>query len=145
MKILVRSLDASKSNVKVCTIVFKMNTKKSEREIIFRLHVDGKSYNEIAGIVNKSKCTRHYYIRKSKNEGTFGNKARSGRSKKLTGREEKVIIRELKKNPTTSAPQLASMVADMFHKEVHTELCRRILRNNDFHREHRERRHTLIR
>ena len=97
MKILVRSLDASKSNVKVCTIVFKMNTKKSEREIIFRSHVDDKSYNEIAGIVNRSKCTRHYYIRKSKNEGTLANKARSDRSKKLTGREEKVIIRELKK------------------------------------------------
>ena len=25
------------------------------------------------------------------------------------------------------------MVADMFHKEVHPELCRPILRNNDFH------------
>ena len=25
------------------------------------------------------------------------------------------------------------MVADMFDKEVHSELCRRILRNNDFH------------
>ena len=24
------------------------------------------------------------------------------------------------------------MVADMFRKEVHQELCRRILRNNDF-------------
>ena len=33
----------------------------------------------------------------SKNEGTLANKARSGRPKKLTGRTEKVIIRELKK------------------------------------------------
>ena len=39
----------------------------------------------------------------------------------------------IKKNPTSSAPRLASMVADMFHKEVHPELCRLILRNNDFH------------
>ena len=36
MKILVRSLDVrtfSNSNVKVCTIVFKMNTKKSETKV----------------------------------------------------------------------------------------------------------------
>ena len=71
-------------------------------------------------------------IKKSKNEGTLRNKARPSRPKKLTGREEKVIIGELKKNATTSA-QLASMVADMVHKEVHPELRRRILRNNDFH------------
>ena len=92
----------SNSNVKVCTIVFKINTKrfktkKCEREIIFRLHENGKSYNEIAGIVNRSKSTIHYIIKKSKNEGTLANKDRSGRPKKLTGREEKVIIRELKK------------------------------------------------
>ena len=128
----------SNSNVKVCTIVFKMSTKESEtkkceREIIFRLHEDGKSYNEIAGIVNRSKSTIHYIIKKSKNVGTLANKARSGRPKKLTERKKKVIIHELKNNSTIAAPQLASMVADMFHKEVHPELYRRILRNYDFH------------
>ena len=90
----------SNSNVQVCTIVFKMNTKvwnkNCKREIIFRIHGDGKSYNEIGGIVNRS-YTIHYIIKTSKNEGTLANKARSGRPKKLTGRTEKVIIRELKK------------------------------------------------
>ena len=61
------------------------------------LYEDGKSYNEIAGIVNRSKSTIHYIIKKSKNKGTLAYKARSSRPKKLTGREEKVIIRELKK------------------------------------------------
>ena len=70
---------------------------KCEREITFRLHENGKSYNEIAEIVDRSKCTIHYIIKKSKNEETLANKARSDRSKKLTGREEKFIIRELKK------------------------------------------------
>ena len=41
--------------------------------------------------------TIHYIIKTSKNEGTLANKARSGRPKKLTGRTEKVIIRELKR------------------------------------------------
>ena len=36
-------------------------------------------------------------IKKSKNKGILANKARSGRPKKLAGREERVIIRELKK------------------------------------------------
>ncbi|CAK9806411.1 hypothetical protein ANTPLA_LOCUS4874 [Anthophora plagiata] len=105
-----------------------MNTKKSEtnkceREIILRLHEDGKSYNEIIEIVNRSKSTIHYIIKKSKNEGSLANKARSGRPKKLTGREKKVIIREIKKNLTTSAPQLA----------ISAETCRRILRSENFH------------
>ena len=48
-------------------------------------------------------------------------------------RGESYHSRIKKENPTTSISQLASMVVDMFDKEVHPELCRRILRNNDFH------------
>ena len=96
----------------------KSETKKCEGEIILRLHEDGKSYNEVAEIANRSKSTIHYIIKKSKNEGILArsNKARSGRTKKLTGREEK--------DPTTSAPELANTIADMFHEEVYPELCR---------------------
>ena len=74
----------------------KCETKKYEREI-FRLHEDDKSYNEIAGTVNGSKSMIHYIVKKWKNEGRHANKTRSSGPKKLTGREEKVIIRELKK------------------------------------------------
>ena len=48
-------------------------------------------------------------------------------------RGESYHSRIKKENPTTSISQLASMIVDMFDKEVHPELCRRILRNNDFH------------
>ena len=113
----------SNSNVQVCTIVFKMNTKvwnkNCKREIIFRIHGDGKSYNEIGENVKE-----------------WGNacKQSSIRStKEINWKNGESYHSRIKKNLITSAPQVASMAADMFHKEIHLELCRRILRNNDFH------------
>ena len=76
--------------------------------------------------------TIRYIIKESKNDGTLANKARLG-SKKIDWKRGKSYHSRIKKYPIASAPQLASMVADMFHKEVHPELCQRILRNNDFH------------
>lgn len=111
----------------------KSETSKSERELVVKLHEEGKSYQEIAKHINRSKSTVHYIIKKSKNEGSILNNARTGRPKKLTSKEEKLVIREIRKNPCISAPQLAGIIAVSFGKDVHAELCRRILRNNDYH------------
>lgn len=78
-----------------------MNSKKSEaqkceRETILRLNKDKKSYNEIIKI-NRSKSIVYYIIKKLKTKGTIMNKTRSGRSRKLIEREEKIIIGEVKK------------------------------------------------
>ncbi|KAK1135589.1 hypothetical protein K0M31_000178, partial [Melipona bicolor] len=56
-------------------------------------------------------------IHDSKAEGNITNKKRTGRPKKLTPREEKMIIREIKKNPSTSAPKVAAIVANSFGKD----------------------------
>ncbi|CAK9815645.1 Transposable element Tc1 transposase [Anthophora plagiata] len=66
-------------------------------------------------------------------DGNIANKLRSGRPKKLTPREEKTVLREVKKNPFISAPKLAAVVTRNFNKEVHAQLCRRILWNNNIH------------
>lgn len=111
----------------------KSETQICERELILKFHKEGKSYREIAELVGRCVSTIHYIIKKSKTEETITNKHRTGRPKKLTSREEKIIIREIKKDPNISAANLAQMVADNFKKDVHPELCRRILRSNNFH------------
>lgn len=54
------------------------------------------------------------------------NKPRTERPKKLTKREEKTLIGHVQKDPSTSGPQLALMVATQFNKEVRPELCCRL-------------------
>ena len=92
-----------------------------------------KLIGKLLKLIGRSVSTVHYIVRKAKNEKTIVNKHRTGRPKKLTSREEKYILREIKKDPNVSAPELAKIVNTNFKKEVHPELCRRILRNNDFH------------
>ncbi|CAK9832042.1 Transposable element Tc1 transposase [Anthophora retusa] len=111
----------------------KSETTKSEREIIVKLHAEGKSYKEIGAIVGRSKSTVCYIIKKINMDGNSANKVRSGRPKKLTPREEKAVLREVKKNPFISAPKLAAVVTRNFNKEIHAQLCRRILWNNNIH------------
>ncbi|XP_043515117.1 uncharacterized protein LOC122531349 [Frieseomelitta varia] len=56
-----------------------------------------------------------------------------GVRKKLTPREEELLLREMKKDPFTSALKLATTVVANFNKEVHAQLCRRMLWKNNFH------------
>ncbi|XP_078050777.1 uncharacterized protein LOC144477163 [Augochlora pura] len=115
-----------------------MCSKKSETNIIDRKLIikwpdEGKSYTEIAQLLGKSKSTIHYIVKKVRTTGVLQNIVRSGRPKKLTKREENVIVLEIKKDPTISAPKLATLVVDNFGKQVQPELCRGILRENNFH------------
>ena len=52
------------------------------------------------------------YYKKSKTEGIVANKQRTGRPNKLSARERKIILREIKKDPKISTPQLALMIND---------------------------------
>jgi len=88
---------------------------------------------EISKLLNINRSTIHYIIKKSKSERTVKNKYRSGRPKKLTEREERALIGEIKKNPKISATKLATIVKENFKKDVNPELCRRVLRENDYH------------
>jgi transposase len=123
--------------VYVRSIVNKMNRKKSEtdkteRKLIIKWREEGKSINEIAKLIDRSKSTIHYILKKFNDEKDITNKPRPGRPKKLTEREEKTVIREIQRDPFISGPKLASIVATQFKKKVHPELCRRLMRKNGF-------------
>lgn len=62
-----------------------------ERKIILRLHSQQKSYADIAKIVNRTRSTVQYIIKRFENENNIENKHRNGRPKLLTVREEKNI------------------------------------------------------
>ena len=64
----------------------------------------------------------YYIIKKYNTNGNITNEQRSGGPKKLTPREEKLLLREM-----------ATMVVTNFNKEVHPQLCQRMLWKNNFH------------
>lgn len=104
-----------------------------ERKIVIQQHLEGKSEREISKLVNKSKSTVHDIISRYKENGFIANKERAPRSKKLSARDESMVLREVKKNPFTSAPKLTAMVKEASGTEVNPETIRRLLRKNEFH------------
>ncbi|XP_078051895.1 uncharacterized protein LOC144478048, partial [Augochlora pura] len=111
----------------------KSETSITDRKLIIKWQNEGKSYAEIAQLLGRSKSTVHYMVKKVKTTGVLQNEVRSDRLKKLTKREENVIVREIKKDPIISTPKLATLVADSYGEQVHPELCRKILCENNFH------------
>jgi len=87
---------------------------ESKRKLMVKWRNDGKTYGEISKLLNINRSTIHYIIKKSKSEETVKNKYRSGRPKKLTEREERALIGEIKKNPKISATKLATIVKENF-------------------------------
>ena len=85
----------------------KSETSKSIRELIVNCYKKGKSYGEIAQLVNRSKSTIHYIVKKFNTQSNIVNKPCCGRSKKLTEREKRTIIRKIRQNSFTSGTQLA--------------------------------------
>lgn len=65
---------------------------------------------------------------------SLGNKTRNSSKKIFNEREERWIVKEIKKNPFLSAPNLAKMVEERFGKIASPETISRILRKYKFHR-----------
>ncbi|KAK1123206.1 hypothetical protein K0M31_008839 [Melipona bicolor] len=91
-----------------------------------------KHVSNVRAHVRRKHPGNNVYAIDSKTEGNITNKKRTGHPKKLTPRGKKLIIREIKENPSIPASKLAAIVANSFGKYVHLELCRRFLRSNGF-------------
>lgn len=103
-------------------------TTLAERQLIVNLYQRGYTYAKIADEIGKGISTVGYIIKKFKDENLIANKSRKGRPKKLTEREEKRILREVKQNPRTSATNIVSHLATYSGKTVSTETVKRVLR-----------------
>lgn len=103
------------------------------RNLIIKLRQEKKSYSEIAKIVTKKRSTVQSIIKKFESFGTVLNKRRSGRPRILNDRDIRTLMKNMKKNPMKSAPELAAELAFDLKKNVHPENVRRILRKHGFH------------
>lgn len=99
-----------------------------ERKIILRLHSQQKSYADIAKIVNRTRSTVQYIIKRFENENNIENKHRNGRPKLLTVREERKILQLIQNNPRLNAPAIAKNIEEHFNKKVSSDTIRRVLK-----------------
>lgn len=83
-------------------------TSPDERKLILRLHNQCKSSYEIAKLVGRPRSTVQSVIDRICVTKSIENQRRSGRPRALTEHDERFIVREVKKNPKTSAPKIAS-------------------------------------
>lgn len=105
----------------------------AEKEVIVVLHKQGKSLRQIAKEVKKPFRTVHYVIGKYKQYNSVENKARSGRPKILSNRDERQILSEVAKNPRISARTLAIHIESSSGKIVCAETVRKVLRKSNYH------------
>lgn len=99
-------------------------TSPDERKLIIRLHNQCKSSYEIARLVGRPRTTVQSVIDRFGVTKSVQNKQRSGRPRSLTEHDERFIVREIKKNPRTSAPKLASEL-----ERRGTKVCNNTVRN----------------
>ncbi|XP_078038033.1 uncharacterized protein LOC144470587 [Augochlora pura] len=117
-----------------------MSTKKSElsmsvRNEIISLQKSGKSYRKIDNSLNLSLSTVKNVVKKFKETGSVENKSRSGRSKVVTIRKRRGIIKEAIKNLFESAKSLAVGIATYSGKEVNAQRVRNVLHSAEVYDE----------
>lgn len=114
-----------------------MGRKKSEtsvelRNLIINHHKNGKSLSEISVIVERSRSTVQYVVKRYKNENRIENLPRNVNRKILSKMDDRYILRQIKQNPKISAPKIASKVKIDLNKDVSAETILRSIRNQGY-------------
>lgn len=102
------------------------------RELVIKLRQEKKSLREIAQIIGRTHSTVQKIIKKYNTTGNIENTPRTGRPKKLTYRDERSVLRMVREQPRTSAPQIAAQVEKETGKHVSSECIRRTLRKRGY-------------
>lgn len=103
-------------------------TTAEERKIVLRLHQENKSYAEIAKVINRSRYTIRNIIKRFQGGNSLRNRHRTGRPRKITEREERKIVRTVKKKPKITASEISAMLRADDNLNVHSETVRRALK-----------------
>lgn len=88
----------------------KTETSEDKRNLMIKLREHGKTYAEIAKLVDCSKGTVIYNCQKFQQSGNVKNKPRKGRPRKLSPRAIRALTSSLKENRMQSAKTLAKRV-----------------------------------
>lgn len=103
------------------------NTTIEERNLVIFHHKEKKSYSEIAKVVRLPRSTVATIIHRYKNEDRVASIKQTGRPKKLSERQERILLFEVKKNPKISAPKLKAELNDKLETEISEQTIRRTL------------------
>lgn len=102
-------------------------TTEAERKIILELHKQKKSCAQIGEILKRSRFTIYSIIKRFKNDTDLKSRPHTGRRRKLTNKEERKIVRKIKKDPKITSTQVAAEVLEETGKEIHPKTVRRTL------------------
>lgn len=102
-------------------------TTEAERKIILELYKQKKSCAQIGEIVKRSRYTIYSIIKRFKNDKDLKSRPHTGRPLKLSTKDERKIVRKIKKNPKITSTQVAAEVFEEIGKEIHPKTVRRTL------------------
>lgn len=102
-------------------------TTEAERKIILELHKQNKSYAEIGEIVKRSRFTICSIVKRFKDSSNLTSRPHTGRPRKLTAREESLLVRKIKRNPKITSSQVSAEIREEIGKEIHPKTVRRTL------------------
>ncbi len=90
----------------------------------------GVSVQKIAEMLNMCHSTVFDIIKRFKHEDRIESRKQSDQPRKLTERDETVIVRAVKKNPKVSAPKLSTMLSTDKRKTVHPRTVNRTIQRS---------------
>lgn len=106
----------------------KKETSWEARQLVIWHSAKGKTQQAIADSLHMKRSTVRDILLRFNKEQRIENIPRTGRPRKLTPREERNIVRKVKKNPKVSAPTLTAAYHAETNKQVNPETVRRVLR-----------------
>lgn len=102
------------------------------RKLIVKLYCEGNSMGKVANIVKKSKSTVQYTIEHYGKYGSVATRPRTDRPKIINEQHERYILRQVKKNPKTSATTICKELEKNLNLKCSAEAVRVVLRKNNY-------------
>ncbi|GFX44170.1 uncharacterized protein TNCV_4119661 [Trichonephila clavipes] len=103
------------------------------KNMIIQLRNEGLTYRAIGIQLNISLFTIRSIVKRFTETKSTENKVRSGQPEIFSVKEKRSIIKEIKKNPKISAPQLAKDVANTSHKTSSVQTIRNVLHEESYY------------
>ncbi|XP_055909171.1 uncharacterized protein LOC129944037 [Eupeodes corollae] len=104
------------------------NSTLETRKLVIIQHGKGETYKKIAELLNMKPNTVGDIVRRYKNEGRIEPKKQLGQPKKLTAKEERLIVRKIKANPRLRAPKIVEEVRIECKKQISASTIRRTIK-----------------
>jgi transposase len=127
-------IEITPSQIKELSKIYRGNDSHRVRQrahALILLHQESKTPDEVSVILSVSRVTIYNWISRWRSEGIEGLYDLEGRGRKplFSKHEEKIILEEIKENPS-SIRQAAAKIEKITGKKAHIETLRKILKKN---------------